>query len=73
MNFQETFSPVAKQVTVCTIISVVAMNDWPFFQMDVYNAFLQGDLYKKVYMDLPEGFRKQREHKVYRLKQNSRQ
>ncbi|KAG8479730.1 hypothetical protein CXB51_029255 [Gossypium anomalum] len=57
--YKETFSPVAKQVTVHTVISVAAMNDWPFFQMDVYNAFLQGDLYEEVYMDLPEGFRKQ--------------
>ncbi|KAG8495219.1 hypothetical protein CXB51_012817 [Gossypium anomalum] len=54
LDFQETFSPVAKQVTVRTVISVAAMNDWPLFQMDVYNAFLQGDLYEEVYMDLPE-------------------
>ncbi|KAA3458786.1 retrovirus-related Pol polyprotein from transposon TNT 1-94 [Gossypium australe] len=28
--------------------------------MDAYNTFLQGDLYEKVYMDLPDGFCKKR-------------
>ncbi|XP_052485122.1 uncharacterized mitochondrial protein AtMg00810-like [Gossypium raimondii] len=33
---------MVKHVTVRTVISVATMNDWPLFQMDVYNAFLQG-------------------------------
>lgn len=80
LDYHNTFSTVAKMVIVRTIISMATSRGWNLFQMDVNNTFLQGDLYGEVYMDLPQGFWKQGEHKVrkllkslYCLKQASRQ
>lgn len=80
LDYYETFSSVAKMVTVRTIISLVASYGWKIYQMDVSNDFLQGDLYEDVFMELPLGFHKQGEYKVcklqkflYELKQASKQ
>ncbi|KAG8500212.1 hypothetical protein CXB51_004384 [Gossypium anomalum] len=67
IDFYDTFSLVVKQVTVRIIISLAAMFNWPLFQMDVFNAFLQGDLHEEVYMSVPEGFRSQGESKSQSL------
>ncbi|KAF3662585.1 Methionine aminopeptidase 1B, chloroplastic [Capsicum annuum] len=63
LNYHDTFSPVAKMVTVRTVISIAASQGWKMLQMDVNNAFLQGDLYEEVYMSLPLGFAVQGENK----------
>ena len=47
LDYQDTFSPVVKMVTVRVVISLAATRKWSIHQMDVYNAFLQGDLERK--------------------------
>ena len=56
IDFEETFSPVAKMAIVRAIISLAASKHWKLHQMDVKNAFLNGDLEEEVYMEQPEGF-----------------
>lgn len=54
-------------VTVMRVISLAVSKSWCLYQIDVFNAFLQGDLDEKMYMKLPEGFQQKGQHKVCRI------
>ncbi|GJY04599.1 ribonuclease H-like domain-containing protein [Tanacetum coccineum] len=70
VDFDETFSPVVKIVTVRCVINLAVQNNWFIFQLDVNNAFLYGDLDETVYMSLPEGFFNPGDKRVCRLKKS---
>lgn len=55
-DFNETFSPVVKPVTIRVILTLALTYNWPLQQIDVNNAFLNGYLSEEIYMVQPPGF-----------------
>ena len=61
---------MARLSSVMTLITVSAARKWPLFQMDVKNAFFNGELSEEVYMKLPPGYSHPPgfPHRVFRLR-----
>ena len=56
VDYDETFSPVAKIKSIRVMLAIAAFHDYEIWQMDVKTAFLNGKLAEDVYMAQPEGF-----------------
>jgi len=73
------FALVAKLNSVRVLLSLATNLDCPLQQLDVKNAFLNGDLHEEVYMDPPPGFEKKGKlvcklkKSLYGLKQSPRE
>nr|GFA01567.1 retrovirus-related Pol polyprotein from transposon TNT 1-94 [Tanacetum cinerariifolium] len=56
IDYDETFSPVARIEAICLFLAYAAHNDFTVFQMDVKTTFLNGILKEEVYVGQPPGF-----------------
>ena len=55
INYEETFSPVMRFISIHLILAIVAHLDLELFQMDVKTAFLNGEIDEEIDMDQPIG------------------
>uniref|UniRef100_A0A2N9F1Z3 Reverse transcriptase Ty1/copia-type domain-containing protein n=1 Tax=Fagus sylvatica TaxID=28930 RepID=A0A2N9F1Z3_FAGSY len=55
IDYEETFALVARLSSVRILLAVTASRQWKLFQINVKNAFLNGDLSEEVYMQPPPG------------------
>nr|GEX88889.1 retrovirus-related Pol polyprotein from transposon TNT 1-94 [Tanacetum cinerariifolium] len=69
IDFEESFTPVARLEAVRIFISYAAYKSFPIYRMDMKKAFLNGPLKEEVYVAQPDGFvDPDHPEKVYRLR-----
>nr|GEY11927.1 retrovirus-related Pol polyprotein from transposon TNT 1-94 [Tanacetum cinerariifolium] len=56
IDFEESFSPMARIKAIRIFIANAASRNMTVYQMDVKTAFLNGELKEEVYVSQPEGF-----------------
>ena len=56
IDYDETFSPVARFESLRLLLALAALEDWEIHQMDVKSAFLNGLLDEEIFMEQPQGF-----------------
>ena len=56
IDYQETFASMAKISSIRILLSFVVNFNWPLHQLDIRNAFLNGDSKEEVFMNLPPEF-----------------
>ena len=56
IEYDVIFAPVARYMTIHSIITLATSQGWNLHQMDVKTAFLHGLIKEEVYVEQPEGF-----------------
>ncbi|KAI0992496.1 hypothetical protein K3495_g15689, partial [Podosphaera aphanis] len=78
LDFDETFAPVVRFDSLRLLLAISAHRGWKPRQLDIKTAFLYGKLNEEIYMELPEGYRKDNHvarlnRCIYGLKQSPRE
>ncbi|KAI0992157.1 hypothetical protein K3495_g16029, partial [Podosphaera aphanis] len=78
LDYDETFAPVVRYDSLRLLLAISASKQWKPRQLDIKTAFLYGVLNEEIYMQLPEGYRKENyvarlKRCIYGLKQSPRE
>ena len=69
LDYDQVFSPVVRFETVCLILAMAVLENWILTGLDVWKAYLYGELDEEIYMEQPEGLKVPgKEDKVLKLK-----
>ena len=55
IDYEETFTPVAKYTSIRSVLSLAAVMKWKVHQMDVKTYFLNGVVEEELYVEQPLG------------------
>ena len=53
IDFNKTFAPIAKLLSLCTILALAAKFNLKVHQMDIKSAYLNRELEEEIYMEPP--------------------
>ena len=56
IDYEDTFSSIARHTSIITIMALASMMKWDLHQMDVNMTFLNGMIEEEVYIEQPQGF-----------------
>jgi hypothetical protein len=56
IDYEETFAPIARYISIQTIISLAVAMGWRLHQVDEKTTFLNEEIEKEVYIEQPVGF-----------------
>lgn len=56
VDYTKMFSLMVKKSTVKMLLAIASSQNLFLHQLDINNAFLHGNLFKEVYMDIPLGY-----------------
>ena len=69
IDYEETFAPVARLEAIRMLLAFASYKNFILYQMDVKSAFLNGYIFKEVYVEQPPGFENfELPSHVYKLK-----